>query len=61
MWADAAGRTNVVEAAFDIGGIYSNISPNIIVPGSGVGATNYLDAGAATNSLFRFYRVRVVP
>jgi hypothetical protein len=60
-WADAAGRTNVVEAASDIGGIYSNISDNIIVPGSGVGATNYLDAGAATNSLFRFYRVRVVP
>jgi IPT/TIG domain len=60
-WADATGRTNVVEAASDVGGIYSNISPNIIVPGSGVGATNYLDAGALTNSLLRFYRVRLVP
>lgn len=60
-WADATGRTNVVEAASDVGGIYSNISPNIIVSGSGVGATNYLDAGALTNSLLRFYRVRLVP
>lgn len=60
-WADATGRTNVVEAASDVGGIYSNISPNIIIPGSGVGATNYLDAGALTNSLLRFYRVRLVP
>jgi beta-glucanase (GH16 family) len=60
-WADAAGRTNLVEAAFDIAGVYSNISGSIIVPGSGVGATNYLDTGAATNSLYRFYRVRVVP
>jgi beta-glucanase (GH16 family) len=60
-WADAAGRTNVVEAASDVGGIYSNLSENIIVPGSGVGATNYLDAGAVTNSLFRYYRVRLVP
>ncbi|HUJ72922.1 MAG TPA: family 16 glycosylhydrolase [Verrucomicrobiae bacterium] len=60
-WADAAGRTNVVEAASDVGGTYSNISDNIIVPGSGLGTTNYLDAGAVTNSLSRFYRVRVVP
>ena len=60
-WADAGGRTNVVEAATDPGGSYTNISANVIVSGSSVGTTNYLDTGAATNTSFRFYRIQVVP
>jgi beta-glucanase (GH16 family) len=60
-WADAAGRTNVVETTSDPSEGYSNISANIIVPGNSVGATNYLDAGAATNASLLLYRIRVVP
>jgi len=60
-WADAAGRTNVVGTGSDVGGSFTNISPNIIVSGSGVGVTNYLDSGAVTNALPRLYKIRVVP
>ncbi|PYI80311.1 MAG: hypothetical protein DME26_21835, partial [Verrucomicrobia bacterium] len=60
-WADAAGRTNVVEATSDPSGSYTNISPNIVILGNGVGVTNYLDAGAATNASLLLYRIRVVP
>ena len=55
-------RTNVVQVATDLAGdTYSNISDNIILSGTGDCVTNYLDAGAITNSLLRFYRVRLVP
>jgi len=60
-WADAAGRTDVVEAASDPTGSFTGISSNIIISGGGVGETNYLDTGAVTNSLLRFYRIRLVP
>jgi T5SS/PEP-CTERM-associated repeat protein len=61
MWATAGGRTNVVQVAPNLGGSYSNISPNIVVSGSGDATTNYLDAGGATNSASRFYRIGLVP
>jgi len=60
-WADAAGRTDVVEAASGVGGTFTNISPEIIISGAGVGATNYLDTGAVTNTLQKFYRIRLIP
>jgi beta-glucanase (GH16 family) len=60
-WADATGRTNVVEAASDPGASYTTISSNVTMPGGGVGATNYLDTGAVTNTPLRLYRIRVVP
>ena len=60
-WTTAGGRTNVVQTAVDFSGNYSNISPNIVVSGSGDATTNYLDAGAATNAPTRFYRIRLVP
>jgi hypothetical protein len=60
-WICGGGRTNVLESDLDIGGSYSNVSPNIILPGSGDTVTNYLDLGAATNAATRFYRVRLVP
>ncbi len=65
-WATAGVRTNAVQAT--AGGAnsgYSNnfidISGPIIIPSSGDTATNYLDAGGATNTSLRFYRVRLVP
>jgi hypothetical protein len=60
-WATAGGRTNVVQSALDLTGSYSNISPNIVLSGSGAVTTNYVDAGAATNATPRFYRIQLVP
>ena len=60
-WMSAAGLTNAVEATPDLGGSYSNISGNVIITGSGVTTTNFLDAGGATNIPARYYRVRLVP
>src|SRR4029077_14853057 len=44
-WTCGGGRTNVVQGASDLAGGYTNVSPNIILPGSGDVTTNYLDAG----------------
>jgi hypothetical protein len=56
-WQAGGGRTNVVQAAPSLLGVYFNISPNIVIPDAGDVVTNYLDSGAATNSMSRFYRV----
>jgi Bacterial TSP3 repeat len=60
-WSCGGGRTNVVQSAPDVGGSYSNVSPNVVLSGSGDVTTNYLDVGAATNAGSRFYRIRLVP
>ena len=65
-WATAGGRTNVVQVnAGDVDGSYTtnfiDLSPFIIIPGSGDAVTNYLDSGGATNVPGRYYRVRLVP
>ena len=48
-------------SAATLAGIFTNISPNVVVTGNGDAATNYLDVGAATNYSSRFYRVRLAP
>ena len=60
-WSSVGGMTNAVESTPDPGGSYSNISGNIIITGVGLTTTNYLDAGAATNTPANYYRVRLVP
>ena len=64
-WNAGGGRTNVVQAAAGDGGLYtnsySNVSPNILLLGTGDVTTNYLDPGAATNASSQFYRIRLVP
>jgi hypothetical protein len=60
-WQAGGGRTNIVQATTNFTSGYFNLSPNIILPGSGDIATNYLDAGGATNIPGRFYRIRLVP
>jgi PKD repeat protein len=65
-WATAGGRTNVVQVnGGDVDGSYTtnfiDLSPFIIIPGSGDAITNYLDSGGATNVPGRYYRVRLVP
>lgn len=59
-WMCGGGRTNVLQTTTDLGGSWSNTSPNIILAGSGDSVTNYLDVGAVTNSPARFYRVQLV-
>jgi hypothetical protein len=66
-WATGLGRTNVVQASDGLGdGSYSNnftdIGPTIILPdGSGSTTTNFPEPGGATNTIFRYYRIRLVP
>jgi hypothetical protein len=59
-WMCGGGRTNVLQATTNLGGGWSNVSPNIVLAGSGDSTTNYLDVGAVTNTLPRFYRVRLL-
>jgi len=59
-WPAAGVRTNVLQAALNVTGVYSNISSNILISGDGV-TNNYMDAGAVTNWPVRFYRVQVWP
>jgi len=63
-WQTAGGHTNVLQAATgNPDGSYSNnfvdISPYIIVQGSGDTTTNHPDSGAVTNYAARYYRVRL--
>jgi PKD repeat protein len=65
-WSTAGGRTNALQATDGLlGGSYStnflDISPFVIIPGSGDTTTNWPDAGGATNVPSRYYRIRLVP
>jgi hypothetical protein len=71
VWTTTAGRTNVLQGAPVLDAGYSDLSPYIIIPDtySNLSAniiiptevtTNYLDIGAATNAVPRFYRIRLV-
>jgi hypothetical protein len=65
-WTTTAGKTNVVQVTSgDANGNFTNnfvdLSPPIVVPGSGQVGTNYLDSGGGTNVPARYYRVRLVP
>jgi hypothetical protein len=66
VWTSGSGRTNVVQVlTAGVDGSYSNNfsdwSQQIILLGTGVVTTNYLDLGGATNSPARYYRIRLVP
>jgi alpha-glucosidase len=63
-WQTAGGHTNVLQAATGLpGGSYAtnfvDVSPFVIIQGSGDTTTNYPDSGGATNSPARYYRVRL--
>ena len=47
-WMCSGGTTNVLQVVSAIDGTYSNVSPNLILAGSGVTTTNYLDAASQT-------------
>jgi hypothetical protein len=60
-WTTTGGQTNIVQTTADLIDGFTNLSPNIAIPGMSAVTTNYLDVGAATNGLVRFYRILVVP
>jgi hypothetical protein len=64
-WTDIGGQTNIVQATNGLGGNYAtnftDLSSSIVLQGSGIVTTNYLDVGGATNFPARFYRVRSAP
>lgn len=60
VWQTHGGITNVVQAAASLDGSYSNIGPDLVIPGDADVTTNYLDAGVIANAAARFYRVRLV-
>jgi len=64
-WTTAGGKTNVVQVAAGPPGMcssnFTDLSSIIVPSGYGLTSTNYLDAGAATNTPPRYYRVRLVP
>lgn len=57
-WEALGGGTNMVQAAADLAEGFSDISPPLTITGSGIVATNFLDAGALTNATRRFYRIK---
>jgi PKD repeat protein len=64
-WTTAGGKTNVVQAMAgpwsDYFSNFADLSPIIVPSGDGLTSTNYLDAGGATNTPSRYYRIRLVP
>lgn len=57
-WVTGPGKTNALQAAGSVAGSYATI----FVATNTIGTiTNYLDVGAATNTMPHYYRVRLVP
>jgi hypothetical protein len=59
-WQAQGGTNYVIQAATNLASPnpFNDISSVISLIGSGIVTTNYLDAGAFTNSSARFYRIR---
>jgi hypothetical protein len=60
-WQTVGGRTNVVQTASSLTGVFADLSPPLVIPGSGDVIADYSDYGGGTNLPARFYRVRPVP
>jgi hypothetical protein len=66
-WKTIAGTTNQVQVASGPGAAsfstnaFSNLGAQLLIGGSGIVTTNFLDAGGSTNKPSRYYRVRLVP
>jgi hypothetical protein len=67
VWKTAGVRTNAVQATVGdgnggyVGTNFMDISGPIVIGVTGDTTTNYTDAGGATNSPARYYRIRLVP
>ena len=59
-WETTGGRTDVLQAAVDVAGPYSDVGSPITIPGTSTLTTNAVEVGTATDP-DRYYRVRLVP
>ncbi len=59
-WRAVGGKQYVVQTNATPGTGFNDLSPVITMPGNVEASTNYLDAGAVSNTVPRFYRIRVV-
>ena len=59
-WQTVSGRTNVVQIASTLTGGFTDLSPPLVVTGSGDVLTNYIDANTL-NPASRLYRIRTAP
>ena len=57
QWSTTGGNTDVVQASGNFANGYTNLSPALVIGGSGDTVTNYFEAGALTNSPARYYRI----
>jgi hypothetical protein len=57
QWSTTGSGADMVQAANDFAGNYTDLSPALTIEGTGTVVTNYFDAGALTNAS-RFYRIR---
>jgi len=60
-WSAIGGVNYVVQVSTNLSTGFSDASPGIIADGDGDTVETWVDAGAATNSMPRFYRVRLGP
>jgi hypothetical protein len=64
-WTTRGGENYLVELTTNISGAFSNtfttISPLIAAPPFAVSITNFIDPGAATSTVSRYYRIRLSP
>jgi predicted outer membrane repeat protein len=61
-WQTAGGHTNVLQSSSTLAqGSFSDISSNIVIPGTGDATNTYLEIGAALNGTNSYYRVRLGP
>jgi len=66
MTGTAGGQTNAVQVTSgDANGNYATNGfadlATLVIPGSGIVVTNYVDVGGGTNKPSRYYRIRLVP
>lgn len=61
FWQSPADTTNRLQMAPSLTNPFTDLSSNILIPGSGLVNTNYLDSGGATSGPARFYRIRLAP
>jgi hypothetical protein len=60
-WQADGGTTNRVQSAPSVASPFSDLSPNIVLPGAGLVNTNFLDRGGAISGPSRYYRIHRVP
>jgi hypothetical protein len=59
-WETTGGRTDVLQAAPDVDGPYTDVGSPIAIPGTSVITTNVVEVGTAGDP-DRYYRIKLIP